>query len=201
MPLVIERLLSRAGMMSVLVATPDGVDDLVISSDSVPKSAISVPLNIEASRIRPSRPTSPPAEGSVPRVTFTTSMLLNESVPEPIRLESLTMTLTSPTVLTNVSIPSRPSVVSRPASPRKTLSRLFPDIVSAALLPTTFSMPSLLKSVTNNPDFTSCAVVCVRSTVSPTPPVSVTAERSRVSLSALATSTILTLVDVPPTNT
>ena len=62
-------------MMSVLVATPDGVADLVISSESVPKSAISVPLNIEASRIRPSRPTSPPAERPVPRVTFTTSML------------------------------------------------------------------------------------------------------------------------------
>ena len=117
------------------------------------------------------------------------------------RLESLTMTLTSPRVLTNVSVPARPSIVSWPESPRKTLSRLFPDIVSAALLPTTFSMPSLLKSVTSNPPVTSCAVVCSRSTVSPAPPESVTAEKSSVSLSALATSTILTLVDVSPTNT
>ena len=62
-------------MMSVLVATPDGVADLVISSESVPKLAISVPVKEEASRIRPSTPTSPPPERPEPRVTFTTSML------------------------------------------------------------------------------------------------------------------------------
>ena len=111
------------------------------------------------------------------------------------------MTSTRPKALTNVSVPARPSIVSWPDSPRKRLSRLFPDIVSAALLPKTFSIPWASNSVTNSPPVTSCAVVCVRSTVSPAPPVSVTAEKSSVSLSALATSTILTLVDVPPTNT
>ena len=201
MPLTTERLSSRAGRMSVLVARPDGIVDRVISSESGPKSAISVPLKVEASRIRPSRPTSSESDESGPRVTFTTSILLNESVPEPIKLESLTMTLTRPKALTNVSVPSRPSIVSWPNSPRKTLLRPFPDIVSAALLPTTFSTPSPSKSVTNNPAFTSWAAVCARSTVSPAPPVSVTAEKSSVSASALATSTTLTLVDIPPTNT
>ena len=187
--------------MSVLVAKPDGVADLVISSDSVPKRAISVPLNFEASRIRPSRPTSSGSDGSVPRVTFTTSILLNESVPEPIKLELLTMTSTRLKDLTNVSEPSRPSIVSWPPRPRKTLARALPLMVSAALLPVTFSIPSLSESVTNSPSVTSCWVVTARSTVSPAPPESVTAEKSSVSASTLATSTILTIVDVPPTNT
>ena len=78
------------------------------------------------------------------------------------------------------------------------MSRAFPTSVSANAVPATFSRPVSLDSVSDKPDTTACAVVTARSTV--TPPLA-RLVKSSVSVSAFATSTIVTLADSVPTKT
>ncbi len=88
--------------------------------------------------------------------------------------------------------------VSSPESPVIVLPRAFPSSVSAHAVPTTFSIPVALESVTTSPDTIVWAVVTARSTI--TPPLA-SPVKSRLSESALAPSVIVTEADSVPRNT
>ena len=78
------------------------------------------------------------------------------------------------------------------------MSRAFPMSVSANAVPTTFSIPVSLESVSVRPDTIACAAVDARSTL--TPPLA-RAVKSSVSVSALAPSTIVTFTAAVPAKT
>ena len=88
--------------------------------------------------------------------------------------------------------------VSSPATPESALALALPKIVSVSAVPVTFSSPVALESVSVNPATSVCAVVTARSRV--TPPFK-SAVKSSVSVSASATSTIVTLADSVPVKT
>ena len=75
------------------------------------------------------------------------------------------------------------------------MSLAFPKIVSASAVPTTFSIPVALDSVSVNPATSVWGVVTARSSV--TPPLR-RPETSSVSASPSAASTIVTLADRVP---
>ena len=147
-----------------------------------------------------------------PAVRLAPSIPVSVSVPSPVRVVGVSMKSTSPdattvsvpsppsrlsfpTPPTSVSSPARPASASSPVRPRSVLSLAFPRMVSASAVPMTFSIPLSLDSVSANPDTTAWAVVTARSRL--TAPLA-SAVKSSVSVSASATSTIVTLPDSVP---
>ena len=145
-------------------------------------------------------------------VRMTPSIPASVSLPRPVRVEGVSVKsasadtttvsvpsppsrLSLPAPPVNVSSPTRPASASSPVRPSNVLSLAFPRIVSASTVPMTFSIPLSLDSVSANPDTTAWAVVTARSRL--TAPLA-SAVKSSVSVSASATSTIVTLPDSVP---
>ena len=78
------------------------------------------------------------------------------------------------------------------------LARVLPTRESAKAVPVTFSIPVSVESVSVSPDTSVCAVVRARSTLMPPLARFV---KSSVSLSASASSMIVTLADSVPVKT
>ena len=142
----------------------------------------------------------------LPAVRMAPSIAASVSVPRPESVVGVSVKSTSaeattvsvPAPPSRLSLPTPPESVSSPASPESELSRVFPTSVSANAVPVMFSIPVALESVSVKPATTVCAVVTARSIV--TPPFR-RPEKSSVSASLSATSTIVTLADSIPLKT
>ena len=153
----------------------------------------------------PAQPLAVKVLALCPPVRLTDSMPASVSLPTPVSAAAESVKSTSadsvavslPAPPSSVSLPKPPVSVSSPASPVNTLSRAFPTSVSDSAVPTTFSIPIALERVSVKPDTTACAFVTARKTF--TPPLA-SAEKSSVSLSASAASTIVTPPDGLPLN-
>ena len=142
-------------------------------------------------------------------------MLARVSVPSPVSVVEASVKATSADSVTvsvpvppsklsfpaepiKESSPARPTSVSAPASPVNVLSLLFPSNVSASVDPITFSIPVPEESFSVKPDTSVCAVATARSRI--TPPFK-SPEKSSVSLSEFAPSTIVTFAASVPEKT
>ena len=167
----------------------------VTSSESLPKSATRIPLKSVTSTVL-----APAESPSVSvRVRSTTSIPVIASRPIPVRLVSVTTKSTSPDSR-RVSVPAPPLTALLPAEPTNTLSRALPISVSSFAVPMTFSIPSLLPSRTSKPADTVWSDAAERSTATPTLSETARREKSSVSVSASAASSIVTLPETDPTN-
>ena len=145
----------------------------------------------------PAHPLSVKVLALCPPVRLTDSMRASVSLPTPASAAAESVKSTSadsrtvslPAPPSKVSLPARPVNTSLPASPVNTLSRAFPTSVSASAVPTTFSMPVAVERVSVSPSIGVCAVVAARSKLTAAFAI---AEKSSVSLSASAASSILT---------
>ena len=141
-----------------------------------------------------------------PAVRLTVSIPASVSLPRPASVVPVSVkstfadsvTMSSPPPPSKASLPARPVNVSSPPRPNRVLPRAFPWSVSANPVPVTFSIPSAVESVNDNPDTTTCVVVSERSTL--TPPLA-RVVKSSVSLSALPISEIVTTADSVPLKT
>ena len=142
----------------------------------------------------------------IPAVRISSSTRASVSLPAPVSVAAASVKLTSadsatvslPAPPSKASLPSRPDSVSSPASPESTLSLVLPRSVSANAVPMTFSRSVSLDRVSVNPAATVCAVVTVRSRLTPS---FASVVKSSVSVSAFATSTIVTFADAVPVKT
>ena len=133
---------------------------------------------------------SMPASRSVPRPASPVAVSVKSTFPDSV-------TVSEPLPPSRLSFPPRPESVSSPATPESVLPRAFPWSVSANAVPVTFSIPVVLESVSVSPEPTAWAAVTARSML--TPPLN-RFEKSSVSLSVFAASTIVTLADSIPLN-
>ena len=132
-----------------------------------------------------------------PAVRIAASIPASVSLPTPVREEGVRVKSTSADS-TTVSVPAPPSRRSSPARPENTLSRELPASVSANAVPTTFSIPVAVESVSVKPVAIDCSAVAARSTARP--PLE-SSEKSSVSASASADSMTVTLADKAPVKT
>ena len=132
-----------------------------------------------------------------PAVSLAASIPVSVSLPTPVSEEGVSVKSTSADS-TTVSVPLAPSRRSSPARPESTLSRELPMSASANAVPSAFSIPVAVESVSVKPVAIDCGVVDPRS--SARPPLE-RAEKSSVSASASAPSTTVTLADSVPAKT